>query len=123
MSTFINKKQDGYRGHHTDARQASSLVKQKEGQLHETGRASTLVTEFQDREENNAKRRSDAKRGHRLVERDEEGLCSDSSRHSMLSETGQTALFVKEAQGGTQIDDCRRTERPARRDKANGIVH
>ena len=67
-----------------------------------------LVTEFQEMEENDAKRRSDAKRGHRLVERDEDGLCSDSPRHSMLNEMGQTASFVKEARGKTRIDDCRR---------------
>ena len=101
---FVNEKQDDYGGHHTDARQASSLVKQKGGQLHETGRASMLVTEFQDMEEN------DAKRGHRLVELDEEGLCSDSPRHSMLSETGQMASFVKKVRGETQIDNCRRSE-------------
>ena len=69
-----------------------------------------LITEFQDMEENNAKRHSDAKQGHRLIEQDEEGLCSDSPRHSMLNETGQMALFVKEARGKTRIDDCRRFE-------------
>ena len=107
---FVNEKQDDYGGHRTDARQASSLVKQKGGQLHETGRASMLITDFQDMEENDTKRRSDAKRGHRLIEQDTEGLCSDSPRHSMLSKTGQTVSFVKKVRGETQIDDCRRSE-------------
>ena len=61
-------------------------------------------------EENDAKHRSDAKRGHRLVEQDAEGLCSNSPRHSVLNETGQTVSFVKEARGETRIDDCRQFE-------------
>ena len=61
-------------------------------------------------EEKIAKHRSDAKRGHRLVEQDTEGSCSDSLRHSMLNETGQTVSFVKEARGETRIDDCRQFE-------------
>ena len=61
-------------------------------------------------EENDAKHRSDAKQGHRLVEQDAEGLCLDSPRHSVLNETGQTVSFVKEARGETRIDDCRRFE-------------
>ena len=35
MSTFVNEKQNDDGGHHTSARQAPSLVKQKEGQHHE----------------------------------------------------------------------------------------
>ena len=71
---FVNGKQDDYRSHHT---------------------------EFREMEENDTKRRSDARRGHRLVEQDTEGLCSDSPRHSVLNETGQMVSFVKEAQGET----------------------
>ena len=69
-----------------------------------------LITEFQEMEENDARCHSDVKQGHRLVERNEECLCSDSLRHSILNEVGQTALFVKKVQGETQIDDCRRSE-------------
>ena len=91
-------------------RRAPSLIRQREGQLGETGQASKLVTEFREMEENDAKHRSDAKRGHRLIERDEECLCSDSLRHSILNEAGQTALFVKKVRGETQINDCCQSE-------------
>ena len=60
-------------------------------------------------EENNARCHSDVKR-HRLVERNEECLCSDSPRHSILNEAGQTASFVKKVRGETQIDDCHRSK-------------
>ena len=69
-----------------------------------------LITEFQDMEENDIRRRSDVKRGHRLIERNEECLCLDSPRHSILNEAGQTATFVKKVRGETQIDDCHRSE-------------
>ena len=69
-----------------------------------------LIKEFRDIKENDVSRRSDAKRGYRLVEQDEEGLCSDSPRHRTLNEMGQTASFVKKVRGETQIDDCCRSE-------------
>ena len=95
MSMFINEKQDDYRSHHTSVRRAPSLIKQKEGQLRKTGRASTLVTEFRDIEENNVSRHPHAKQGHRLIEQDKQSSCSDSPRHSMLNDMGQMASFVK----------------------------
>ena len=101
MSTFVNEKQNDDGGHHTSARQAPSLVKQKEGQLCKTGRASTLVTEFRDMEENNVSRRPHAKQGHRLIEQDEQSSCSDSPRHSMLNDMGQMVSFVKKVLGET----------------------
>ena len=110
MSTFINEKQDDYRSHRTSVRQAPSLIKQEEGQLSETGRASTLVTEFRDIEENDVSHHPHVKQGHRPVERDEQSSCSDSPRHSILNDTGQTALFVKKVRGKTQIDDCHRSD-------------